>query len=308
MSLQTSTYRGRFAPSPSGPLHFGSLVAATASYLQAKHRNGEWLVRIDDIDPPREQKGASSLILKTLEDFGFEWDADVLYQSTRQQRYQEAVNLLIEQQKAYFCSCSRKSILQKTGQKEGDIIYPGFCRNGVLIESKNSNDYSIRLRCHNQPISFHDLLQGQQNINLEQQIGDFVLQRRDGYFSYHIATGIDDAEQNITEVVRGVDLLNCTPCQIHVQQALNMKSPQYCHLPIVTNERGQKLSKQHHAEALNPNNYATLLFETLKFLGQMPPIELISSNKNDIWSWAKTHWRLDLVPKKTQIMMDWNQN
>jgi len=246
-------YRGRFAPSPTGPLHFGSLIAATGSYLQAKHQHGEWLLRIDDIDPPREQKGAADDILKTLEGFGFEWDADVLYQSSRLPRYQEAVDQLIEQQKAYSCSCSRKSILKKTGQikGQGEIIYPGFCRNGVLVKSENSADYSVRLRCNDEPICFNDALQGEQKINLEKHVGDFILQRRDHYFAYQLASGVDDAEQNITEVVRGADLLNCTPCQLHVQQMLNLPSPQYCHLPIIVNDSGQKLSKQSHAKPVN---------------------------------------------------------
>ena len=303
-------YRGRFAPSPTGPLHFGSLIAATGSYLQAKHQHGEWLLRIDDIDPPREQKGAADDILKTLESFGFEWDADVLYQSSRLQRYQEAVDQLIKQQKAYSCSCSRKSILKKTGQikGQGEIIYPGFCRNGVLVKSENPADYSVRLRCNDEPICFNDAIQGEQKINLEKHVGDFILQRRDHYFAYQLASGVDDAEQNITEVVRGADLLNCTPCQLHVQQSLNLASPQYCHLPIVVNETGQKLSKQSYAKPINPKDSVVLLYKALKFLGQMPSIDLIEANQEDIWHWAKTHWQLDLVPQKLQITIDWNQD
>jgi glutamyl-Q tRNA(Asp) synthetase len=288
------TYRGRFAPSPTGPLHFGSLIAATGSYLQTKHQHGEWLLRIDDIDPPREQKGATDDILRTLEDFGFEWDSEVLYQSSRLQHYQEAVDHLVEQQHAYPCSCSRKSILKKTGQTTGETLYPGFCRNGPL---ETSLEYSYRLRCNNNPIEFDDAIQGKQSFNLENYIGDFVLQRRDHCFSYQLASGIDDAEQKITEVVRGADLLNSTPCQLHVQQALNLPSPQYCHLPIATNTTGQKLSKQSHAKAIDSKDSVILLYKTLKFLGQMPPIYLIKSDQKELWSWAKTHWRLDLVPK-----------
>lgn len=303
-------YRGRFAPSPTGPLHFGSLIAATGSYLQAKQQNGEWLIRIDDIDPPREQKGAADNILRTLESFGFEWNEEVLYQSKRQQRYQEAVDYLIEQHKAYSCSCSRKSILKKTGQikGKGEIIYPGFCRNGALIKHENTADYSVRLRSNDVPICFNDALQGEQNISLETHVGDFIIQRREHYFSYQLASGIDDAEQNITEVVRGSDLLSCTPCQLYVQQALNLPSPQYCHHPIIVNKTGQKLSKQSHAKPIAPKDSVFLLYKTLKFLGQMPSIELIEANQEDIWCWAKSHWRLDLVPKKLQITIDWNQN
>lgn len=302
MSFPTK-YRGRFAPSPTGPLHFGSLVAATASYLQAKKHEGEWLIRIDDIDPPREQKGASENILKTLEAFGFEWDSEVLYQNQRLKRYQEALDELLQEDKAYYCSCSRKDILTKLGIRkgQGELIYPGFCRDGMQIKTA---DYSMRLRCDNTLIRFIDGIQGLQNFNIEKQIGDFILKRRDRLFSYQLASGIDDAEQNITEVMRGSDLLNCTPSQLHVQASLGLSSPEYSHLPVVVNQNGQKLSKQSHATPINVKDSSLLLYKTLKFLGQMPSIELIEANKKDIWCWAKAHWQLNLVPKKLQINLD----
>lgn len=304
---KTNVYRGRFAPSPTGPLHFGSLIAAVGSYLQAKHIQGKWLVRIDDIDPPRELKGAADNILKTLEDFGFEWDEDVLYQSHRQSYYQEVVNELVKQELAYPCSCSRTSIIKKTGQTKGDIVYPGFCRNGPmanLAKSKKSAEYSIRLRCNSEPIIFKDAVQGKQTFNLEKSHGDFIIQRRDHLFSYQLASGIDDVEQKISEVVRGADLLNCTPSQIHVQHTLNLVSPQYCHLPIAVNNEGQKLSKQSHAPPINAKNSVVLLYKTLKFLGQLPSIDLIDANQEDIWSWAIEHWRLDMVPSKSQQIIN----
>ena len=297
MSPQLS-YRGRFAPTPSGPLHFGSLIAATGSYLQAKSLNGEWLLRIDDIDPPREQKGAADAILSTLEGFGFEWDSEVLYQSTRTQRYQEAVDELIQQRVAYACSCSRKALLKNTEQTKGGTIYPGFCRNKSL---NITTETSTRLRCDNEPVQFVDLIQGNQSFDMENDIGDFILQRRDRIFSYHLASGIDDAEQQITEVVRGADLLNCTPCHIHVQRRLNLPSPQYHHLPIAINRTGQKFSKQTHASPIDAKDSVALLYNTLKFLGQMPPINLMDSSQQDIWKWAKINWRLNLVPQKLQI-------
>ena len=293
----SNNYRGRFAPSPTGPLHFGSLIAAVGSYLQAKQHHGEWLVRIDDIDPPREIKGAADDILRTLEDFGFEWDGSVQYQSNRQHYYQEVVDDLIKQGLAYPCSCSRSSILKKTGQLKGETVYPGFCRNGPL---EKSSECSIRLRCNSEPIHFIDAIQGEQSVNLEENSGDFIIQRRDHLFSYHLASGIDDAEQKISEVVRGSDLLTCTPSQLHVQRTLNLSSPQYIHLPLALNHTGQKLSKQNHAKAINPNESVGLLYKTLKFLGQMPSIELMNMSQDEIWSWAKTHWRLDLVPQKSQ--------
>lgn len=267
------------------------------SYLQAKHQNGDWLVRIDDIDPPREQKGAADNILATLESFGFEWDESVLYQSSRQKYYQEALDELVNNKQAYPCSCSRASISKKTGQLTGEVTYPGYCRDGML---EKSSEYSIRLRCNSDLIHFNDPVQGKKIINLEKAKGDFILQRRDRYFSYYLASGIDDAEQKITEVVRGADLLNCTPCHLHVQHMLNLPSPEYCHLPIVVNAAGQKLSKHSYATPIHAKDSVELLHKTLNFLGQKPPIELMEENLEELWCWAKTHWQLDLVPKKTQ--------
>lgn len=301
---ESNIYRGRFAPSPTGPLHFGSLIAATGSYLQAKHQNGLWLLRIDDIDPPREEKGAADNILQTLEDFGFEWDENVLYQSSRRQRYQEAVDSICESGLAYPCSCSRTHILKNTPNNHGKLVYPGFCRNGPLINNENSKEaveYSFRIRCDSEPVQFTDSIQGKQVTDLSKHCGDFILKRRDHYFSYQLASGIDDAEQGITEVVRGSDLLTCTANQLYIQKALNLSNPQYCHLPIAVNPKGQKLSKQTHATPIKANEAIVLLHKTLKFLGQMPPIELIDGSQEDIWNWAKTHWRLDLVPTKLQL-------
>ncbi len=300
MSKHTS-YRGRFAPSPTGPLHFGSLIAAMGSYLPAKQQNGEWLIRIDDIDPPREQVGATDAILTTLEQFGFEWDNAVLYQSHRLERYQEAVHHLINERLAYPCSCSRKSILKKTGQAKGEIIYPGFCRHGPIDSSVKASDYSIRLNCSHTHIRFDDVIQGKQSFDMDKQVGDFILQRRDQHFSYQLASGIDDAEQGITEVVRGADLLSITPSHIQVQSVLQLPSPRYCHLPIATNAAGQKLSKQNLAAAISVRDSAVLLYKALKFLGQLPPIQLLEANQEDIWSWAISHWQMERVPSKLQM-------
>jgi len=296
-------YRGRFAPSPTGELHFGSLLTAVASYLQAKHQHGEWLLRIDDIDPPREQKGATSSILNTLEKFGFEWDQSVFYQSHNRQQHQDIVQQLLAQKKAYPCSCSRKSILEKTGQRQGPIIYPGFCRQGPLQSLPATASPSIRLHCQQQTIRFNDLIQGKQIVDLEKSRGDFVIQRSDGYFSYQLASGFDDAEQGITEVVRGADLLSDTSCQIHLRNTLNLASPQYCHIPVIVNRAGQKLSKQNYAKPIRQTESVSLLHKSLQFLGQNPPPDLLSVNQNEIWSWALSHWQLDLIPKK-QIQND----
>lgn len=300
-------YRGRFAPSPTGPLHFGSLIAAIGSYLQAKTHDGEWLIRIDDIDPPRELEGASENILRTLEDFGFEWDQEVIYQSKRLKRYQESIERLIKLNLAYPCTCSRTQIMNKTSQNKGNLIYPGYCRTAshtMNIDSASPVEHSIRLRCNDETVSFSDYIQGRQASNIEKDIGDFVIKRRDHCFSYQLASGVDDAEQGITEVIRGSDLLKCTFGQRYIQQLLNLTSPTYCHLPVAINHTGQKLSKQNHAAPILAKDAVSLLYKALKFLGQMPPIELIKANQEDIWCWAKTHWRLDLVPKVSQQSID----
>ena len=288
-------YRGRFAPSPTGLLHFGSLVTAVASYLQAKSQQGEWLLRIDDIDPPRQLSGASAHILKTLEAFGFEWNGEVLYQSHNLVRYQEAIEQLLNNELAYPCSCSRAQIMKSNPQSDGSIIYPGTCRNGPVLKS---DEHSIRLWCDNEMIEFSDAIQGKQSIDLAQSQGDFVLQRRDGYFTYHLASGIDDAEQGITEVVRGADLLHCTPCHLQVQKKLQLRHPHYCHLPIAKNHAGQKLSKQSHAKAIQADKAVSLLHNSLIFLGQSPPAELLQSSRSEIWQWATQHWQLKDVPAK----------
>lgn len=302
---QDPHYRGRFAPSPSGLLHMGSLVTATGSYLQAKSQQGEWLVRIDDIDPPREQSGASEHILNTLEAFGFEWDGDVLYQHQNQQHYQEAVMQLLKKKLAYSCSCSRAQIMKLNPRKDGKIIYPGTCRTGARA---NFAEQSIRLRCDENVIEFFDVLQGKQRFNLEKSQGDFIIQRRDGYFSYHLASGIDDAEQGITEVVRGADLLECTPCQLHVQNKLQLASPQYCHLPIIVNPDGQKLSKQSHAEAIHPDNAVSLLYNALILLGQSPPADIMDASRDELWQWAIRHWQIKDVPADSALVFSDKNN
>ena len=288
----TKHYRGRFAPSPTGPLHFGSLVAATGSYLQAKHQQGEWLIRIDDIDPPREVKGASTSILKTLEDFGFQWDGEVSYQSQRYQYYTDAIDELQRKQLAYSCNCTRSSIAKATGQTGSSVRYPGFCRNKNL---GNKNQNSIRILTATKTIVFHDQLHGSVSTNFDEEIGDFILRRADSYFSYHLATGVDDAEQKITEVVRGADLLQCTARQIHVQNSLNLSSPGYMHLPVALNQQGEKLSKQTFAPAIDKTHTVSLLIKTLKFLGQQPSSELESATVDELWQWAIANWSVQQI-------------
>ncbi len=279
-------YVGRFAPSPTGPLHFGSLVAAVASYLQARANSGRWLLRIEDIDPPREQPGASADILRTLEVYGFEWDGSVVFQSGSQAAHEDAIQYLLERQQCYRCSCSRKDL---AGVKQGPLgsIYPGTCRNGT-----HSADGSIRVRTNNTPIEFHDHLQGHISQQLESESGDFVIKRRDGLIAYHLAVVVDDALQNVTEVVRGIDLMDSTPRQIWLQQLLGLPTPDYAHVPVIVDAQGDKLSKLTHAAPIPDQSPGAILLEALEALNQSPPTSLAGENIGSIWSWATENWQL----------------
>ena len=288
--MAETRYRGRFAPSPTGPLHLGSLIAATASYLQARSQQGEWWVRIEDIDPPREVAGASDAILRTLEAFGFEWDGPVQYQSQRYARYTAALAQLREAGLVYPCACSRKDIA--TSSPQG--IYPGTCRKG-LRPSQQARAW--RIRTSEQAVEFVDLIQGPQRTDLAREAGDFVLFRADGYYAYQLATAVDDADQGITEVVRGADLLDSTPRQRYLQQALQLPSPAYAHHPVVTTANGEKLSKQTMAPALDSRRPAPALSAALRFLGQTVPTELEQGDLSELWGWAQQHWKLANIPK-----------
>jgi glutamyl-Q tRNA(Asp) synthetase len=251
-------YRGRFAPSPTGPLHFGSLVAALGSYLDAKARGGEWLVRIEDIDTPRVVPGAADDILRTLERFGMEWDGPVLYQSSRLAEYEAALEDLRTRGLVFPCDCSRKDI--------GDR-YPGTCRTGPR---GRRDAFSWRFRVNGETVDFKDRRLGSQRQNVEEYVGDFVLKRADGLFAYQLAVVADDALQGITDVVRGEDLLDSTARQILLQRAFGFPQPRYLHLPVVVNELGQKLSKQTGAAALDPNRKEELLEKARAFLTARP--------------------------------------
>lgn len=275
---------GRFAPSPTGPLHFGSILAAVASYLDAKSAGGKWLVRIEDVDEARTVSGAAEGMLNLLEQLGMEWDGEVLYQSRRTHLYREAMAALGGF--AYPCSCSRREI-------EG--IYRGTCRNGAKGEAK-----SVRVRVDDEKTSFVDLIQGEYAQNLEKEVGDFVLFRADGFFAYQLAVVVDDWDQGVTRVVRGADLLDSTPRQIHLQRLLGFDMPIYAHLPVAINEKGEKLSKQTQAEAAGPE--IRTLFRSLNFLGQDPPDALLEGDIPAFWNWAMNNWDLDRIPKLKTIL------
>lgn len=288
----TIQVRGRFAPSPTGPLHFGSLLAATGSYLQAHAKHGQWLVRIEDLDPPRTVPGAADDILRTLEAFGFEWDGDVVWQSQRTEQYQAALNELIASGQAYACSCSRSELqaLQPETEQEGDELrYPGLCRQGPLHPDR---PLAWRLRVPDAAIAFDDALQGRCEYSLSDSIGDFVVKRRDQLFAYQLAVVVDDADQQITDVVRGCDLLSSTPRQIALQRALQLPIPIYAHLPIVVTREGKKLSKSHAAPPVTAKYAAPTLLAVLRHLRQAPPDSLQGASLAEIWRWARAHWNL----------------
>ncbi len=295
-------YRGRFAPSPTGPLHFGSLVAAVGSYLQARSQQGEWWVRIENIDPPREAAGAIDTILYSLEAHGLVWDGEVQYQQQREDRYATALEEIRQTGRLYLCGCSRQQIANSLGQHNDPLIYPGTCRGNPPF---GRGPHAKRINTQNSAIQFNDTIQGKQHIDLEVESGDFVLQRSDGLYSYQLAVALDDAEQGMTEVVRGSDLLDSTPRQMFIQQLLGFTPPQYTHLPVALDAAtGQKLSKQTRAPALIDSQATENLWQVLKFLGQHPPIELRQTSVEEFWSWAIPHWQLSAVARCKAIQVE----
>ncbi|NCF74302.1 MAG: tRNA glutamyl-Q(34) synthetase GluQRS [Gammaproteobacteria bacterium] len=289
-------YVGRFAPSPTGPLHFGSLVAAVASYLQARTKNGQWLLRIEDIDPPREQPGASDAIIEALQCYGFVWDGDVIYQSKSDAEHRSALELLIDQNLAYPCSCSRRDLADAPRGPLG-IIYPGTCRNGC-----NKQETAIRLLTDDKAIVFADALQGTQSHRLESESGDFVIRRRDGLIAYQLAVVVDDELQGVTEVVRGIDLIDSTPRQIYLQRLLQYRTPNYIHIPVIVHANGDKLSKLTGAPAIPLKAPSKTLCAALRALGQEPPASLASAALSDVWYWALKTWQMEkLLGCKTRV-------
>jgi glutamyl-Q tRNA(Asp) synthetase len=289
-----TSYRGRFAPSPTGPLHFGSLVAAAGSFLQAKSRGGQWLVRIEDLDPPREVPGAADDILRTLEACGLHWDGALMYQSRRHGVYEATLHLLERVAAIYPCACSRREIADSGIQGLDGPVYPGTCRGGIAAGRQAR---AWRVKVDGQIIEFTDALQGRVRRALATDYGDFILRRADGFFAYQLAVVVDDAEQGITEVVRGADLLESTPRQMHLQRLLGLPTPTYAHLPVALNARGEKLSKQTGAAPVETARPQRLLFRVLQFLGQQPPAGLVDCSLEDFWRWAVAHWQIERVPR-----------
>lgn len=282
-------YVGRFAPSPTGPLHFGSLVAALASWLDARAARGRWLVRMEDLDAPRQQQGAADLILRTLERLGLDWDGPVLYQSLRLRDYESALEKL--RLHTYWCGCTRREISDSSLglAADGARIYPGICRAG-LPAGKAAR--ALRVRTDSEPVSFTDRVQGPQAQSVEKEVGDFVVYRADGQFAYQLAVVVDDAHQGVTDVVRGADLLDSTARQIYLQRLLGYRTPRYLHVPAAVNAAGEKLSKQTGARPVDTAKPEQAIRNALRFLGQARAVDLEEAIAN---------WQPSRIPRRRAI-------
>lgn len=284
-----SHYIGRFAPSPSGALHFGSLIAALGSYLRAKQQQGTWLVRIEDVDPPREIAGASDAILRTLEAHGLHWDGKLLYQSDRLSAYQACIDHLIANQQAYYCQCSRKQIQARGG------LYDGHCRHANLQHG------AVRIINHVGINKFTDLRVGEVQVSDDFAHEDFIIKRSDGLYAYQLAVVLDDIEQGMTEIVRGYDLLEATCRQLSLYQILGKTAPQFLHLPLACADKGFKLSKQNHALAIDNNHAKQNISKALQFLGQASVDESLTIEQ--MLQQAVSQFKLTAIPSRSEILI-----
>ena len=293
-----AVYRGRFAPSPTGPLHVGSLLAAIASYADARAHAGFWLVRMEDLDRAREVPGAAADILRTLHAFGLTWDEPPVFQRNRSDAYQAALDRLTAHGLTYPCGCSRAEIAQLGRSGIEGPIYPGTCRDGLAHARRPR---AIRLRTQGPPIVLTDRIQGHQEQWVAETIGDFVLRRADGIHAYQLAVVVDDAWQGVTHVVRGADLLLSTPRQILLQQALGLPQPSYAHVPLILNAEGRKLSKSLAAAPVDPTNPLPALQRAWRLLGQepLPPATTLS----EFWKQASLRWRIERVPARATLAL-----
>ncbi len=291
-------YRGRFAPSPSGPLHFGSLIAALGSFLDAKANHGTWLVRIEDIDTPRIVKGSTDLILNALDAYGLHWDENITYQSQRLDFYNDTLISLQNNEQLYPCLCTRKQIKAAGG------IYNNKCRSLTFPQAP----HSIRIKLTSPLNHFNDLIKGPIEVDPIFAAEDFIVKRRDGIFTYQLVVVLDDIAQNISHIIRGADLLSLTVRQLSLFQILKHHAPAFAHLPMAVAKPGLKLSKQNYSPAIDIKNPRSTLIDALRFLGLSPPTELIATSVSDILSWATINWRLNKVPKNDEIQIIKPQN
>lgn len=288
---QRPNHIGRFAPSPTGELHQGSLLTAVASYLDAHHHQGQWLVRMEDLDPPREQPGAAKAILTTLEAHQLHWDQDVLFQSQRLGAYQEALQELQRQQLTYSCDCNRQRVQQLQG------VYDNHCRSLTT----NTEPTATRVMVEDRTIVFTDIFQGIQQHQLVRECGDFVIHRKDGLFAYQLAVTVDDIHQNISHVIRGCDLLSSTPRQLQLFDYFRAPAPSYGHLPVIVNDEGQKLSKQTFAVPIDNRQAPDNLRTALQQLGMQPPKKSDCNDCGELLHWAIQHWNRSQVPHGQSI-------
>jgi glutamyl-Q tRNA(Asp) synthetase len=289
------SYVGRFAPTPSGPLHFGSIIAALASYLEARTRAGRWLIRFDDLDTPRVRPGAADNILRTLERFQLQWDGEVIFQSVRLDRYEDSLDKLMEKGLVYPCYCTRK--LTK------GMPYPGTCRDKPQVMT--GQQYSLRIRTPATPVTLTDRIQGEYSQDLRKHSGDFILRRADDIIAYDLAAAVDDTRDGITEVIRGVDLLDSTPRHIYLQSLLGRKGPGYGHVPVAVDYTGRKISKRDGAmDALLTKQPHQVLLDVWQFLGQALEPGLENSDVKAVMAWALENWSLDKVPKLKSIQVN----
>lgn len=298
-------YRGRFAPSPTGLLHLGSLLAAAGSYLQARSQGGAWLLRIEDLDTPRVVPGAADQILRTLECFGFQWDGPVARQSDRRELYRSALDRLSAGGRVYSCSCSRQELSNRHPGNEADEddepLYPGTCRNGPR---RAGVPLARRFRAIDRQFAFTDELQGVYCENVATQVGDFVIRRRDDLFAYQLAVVVDDAQEGSTEVVRGCDLLCNTPRQMLLLEELGLPVPRYLHLPLLVEADGRKLAKSHRSVAVAGSDPAAQLYAVLAHLGREPPSELARGAAPELMDWAIGHWNLEPLRSEREIRLE----
>ncbi|MCQ4271797.1 tRNA glutamyl-Q(34) synthetase GluQRS [Pseudomonas kuykendallii] len=285
--MNNSSYIGRFAPTPSGHLHFGSLVAALASWLDARALGGRWLLRMEDLDPPREVPGAQAGILQTLERYGLHWDGEIVRQSERHAAYLQVVERLQQQGLAYACICSRKQLEGQGG------VYPGTCRDARHA----SEDAAIRLRVPQLEYRFVDRVQGEFSQHLGRDVGDFVIRRRDGLFAYQLAVVLDDAWQGVTDIVRGADLLDSTPRQLYLQELLGLPQPRYLHVPLIIQPDGHKLGKSYRSPPLAAGQASPLLLRALRALGQSTPDAAEGAAPEELLAWAARHWDAGRIPR-----------
>ncbi|KAF1050968.1 MAG: Glutamyl-Q tRNA(Asp) synthetase [Stenotrophomonas maltophilia] len=284
-------YIGRFAPTPSGYLHFGSLVAALASYLDARSVGGRWLLRMEDLDPPREMPGAQQAILQTLERYGFEWDGELVRQSERTAAYAGIVEHWLRSGLAYACTCTRKQLEGSGGH------YPGTCRDAGHAWEGNA----IRIRVPELEYRFVDRVQGEFRQHLGRDVGDFIIRRRDGLHAYQLAVVLDDAWQGVSDIVRGADLLDNTPRQLYLQELLGAPTPRYLHVPLIIQPDGHKLGKSYRSPPLPEDQAAALLVRALRALGQRPPVELAAGTPAEVLAWGVLHWNVEAIPRSATL-------